>query len=257
MVAMSFPHLRFYRFPVLVFLLSLALAACSPGPVQPAASIQLEEHALAAPPATDQVSFQPLDGSQEEILARHAAEREKAYRPTTTDVAGNPALLPNGEACNLVALLTTGQNPPEQSVQVQLAGAPIFTAGAGLPSPLLPLRGLWCYGGHWALEVLFTNETMWAGQVYVDGELLNEAKGYDEAYGFQLLSGKPFYFYQKDGHTGYSYDGQETDLEYDQIPHYYCCGETALNPVQAEDMVAFFAQKGEDWYYVELGDFGG
>lgn len=242
---------------LLIFcLLSAILAACTSSSPQATPALQLEEHALAAPPDPESGAFQPAEGTREEILARHAGERARVYQKTITELQGKAAISAIGESSNLVATLTTsGGNPPRQSVEVLLAGVPIFTADAGLPSPVLPLQGLWSYGGHWALESLFADESTWAGRVYEDGELLNQEKGYEEAFGFQLLAGKPFYFFERAGQLGYAYDGQEKELDYDDIPHYRCCSETALNPLQAQDMVAFFAQRGEEWYYVELGVF--
>jgi hypothetical protein len=241
---------------LIFFILSAILAACNPVPPLAPSTLQLEEHTLAAAPDPETGAFLPVEGTQAEILARHASERARVYQQMPTTIQGNPALLPNGEASNLAAMMvTTPGDPLKQAVEVLLAGTPIFTADAGLPSPVLPLQGLWTYDGHWALEILFADESTWAGQVFIDGELVNQEKGYDEAFGFQLLAGKPFYFYSREGHVGYAFDGQETDLDYDQIPHYFCCGEAALNPVQSQDMVAFFAQRGDDWFYVELGAF--
>jgi hypothetical protein len=120
---------------------------------------------------------------------------------------------------------------------------------------VLPLQGLWTYDGHWALEILFADTSTWAGQIYIDGELVNRAKGFDEAFGFQLLGGRPFFFYSREGHMGFSYDNQEVDLRYEEIPHYMCCGESSLNPVHAQNMTAFFARQETTWYYVELGVF--
>ncbi len=168
-----------------------------------------------------------------------------------------PALSSLGEKGDLVAVLTTStQGAPQQSVEVSRGGKVIFTANAGMPSPVLPLQGLWTYDGHWVLEILLADANVWAGEIFLDGELVNRVKGYDEAFGFQLLAGKPFFFYQRNGHVGVSYDGREADLNYDQVPHYRCCSEGSLNPIHAQNMVAFFAQRGQDWYYVELGDFG-
>jgi len=74
---------------------------------------------------------------------------------------------------------------------------------------------------------------------------------------YSLLPGRPFTFSTVTGQLGYAYDGQETLLDYDQIPHYHCCGESSLNPLQAEQMVAFFGVQDGEWFYIELGDFSG
>ncbi len=67
------------------------------------------------------------------------------------------------------------------------------------------------------------------------------------------MGGKPFYFFRRGGRIGFSYEGQEVLLGYDRVPHYECCSGAELNPVHAENMVAFFAQRDGKWYYVEIG----
>jgi hypothetical protein len=227
----------------------------SSGPAKNA--LQLTETELSAAPGTDMRSFQPVQGTQEDVLAVHAAERAKTIVFDITDDNGNPVMTAKGEDTSLKAeLFTAAGDTPTQTVQVLRGDEVIFETPAGMPSPALPLQALWTYDGHWALEILLANETTWAGQVFIDGELVNDQKGYDEAFGLQMMAGKPFFFYMRDGHAGYSYDGQETDLEYSQIPHYNCCSESVTNPGPAENMVSFFAQRDGTWYYVELGAFG-
>lgn len=219
-------------------------------------TLQLEEHPLANPPQLEPLGFQPLQGTQEEILAKHATERAAVYQNGVFTFQDNPAIRSIGDNADLLAVMTTAsQGEPTQTVKVMRGETVIFETDAGLPSPLMPLQGLWTYNGHWALEILFADSTTWAGEVFIDGELINQAKGYNEAFSFQLLAGKPFFFYYRNGHAGYSYDGQETDLAYNEIPHYHCCSEDAVNPVQAQNMVAFFGKKEANWFYVELGSF--
>jgi hypothetical protein len=69
------------------------------------------------------------------------------------------------------------------------------------------------------------------------------------------MQGKSFYFFNKQGHWGIIYDGQTLDLGYTNISHYGCCSASVLNPISAENIVAFFAQRGATWYYVEIGAF--
>jgi hypothetical protein len=249
-----------YRIPPLGIILSVlvgfALGGCGASSPQSGAPLQLEEHPLAAAPKPDPLLFLPLQGTQEEALAQHAANRAAGYARTVISVGGNPAIASLGDNSDLLAVLaTSAQGQPEQIVSILKGGETIFQTSAGLPSPVLPLQGLWTYDGHWAVEILLADESTWSGQVFIDGELVNAMRGYDEAFGFQLLAEKAFYFYRRDGHMGYSFDDQETDLDYQEIPHYRCCGESGLNPVQARTMVAFFADRANSWVYVELGDF--
>lgn len=91
------------------------------------------------------------------------------------------------------------------------------------------------------------------GHLVRNGVLLNESYGYDEAFGFQLLNGKPFYFYARNEQIGISFADEEIMLGFDKILHFGCCSAGMLNPNRAERMVSFFAQRNEAWYYVEIG----
>lgn len=214
----------------------------------------LKEHQLMEKPSIIPLTFQPIEGSQDEVLAINEAERVKILTNEVFTIEGHPAMNALGENKNLQAVVyTASEGQPLQTVKVMRDSETIFEAPAGLPSPAVPIQALWTYDGHWTLEVLYSDETTWAGRVFIDGVMVNEQKGYEEAFGLQLLDGKPFFFYKRDGKIGYSYDGNETILGYNEIPHYFCCAETEYNPIQAENMVAFFAQKDNTWYYVELG----
>jgi hypothetical protein len=221
-----------------------------------AGTLKLEEHQLSGAPELVPLSFIPLEGNQAEVLAKHSSERALSITNEAVMVEGNPALSALGESTDLQAVVRpTSQGKPDQTVELLRGSEVIFQAPAGLPSPAVPVQALWTYDKHWALEILYSDESTWAGKIYIDGVLINDQKGYDDAFGLQLLAGKPFYFFSRDGQVGYSYNGKETDLGYDEIPHYRCCGESEINPKPGQNMVAFFANKANTWYYVELGIF--
>ncbi len=116
--------------------------------------------------------------------------------------------------------------------------------------------GPWTYNGHWALVLLDAKPDAAQGpapydRLIVDGQDINSAKGYEQSFQFALLDGRPFYFYQKGGKIGVSFDGQEMAQNYDEIPHYQCCTPALLNPGKSMNMVWFFARRGNNWYYVE------
>jgi len=69
------------------------------------------------------------------------------------------------------------------------------------------------------------------------------------------LNNQPFYFFSKSGKIGISYQDRAIALGYNEVPHYNCCSAAELNPRRAFAMVAFFAQRGEQWYYVKAGVF--
>lgn len=115
----------------------------------------------------------------------------------------------------------------------------------------------WSYNNHWALVLLDAklgdNQEDWKmiDRVIQDGQDINEVKGYEQSFQFAVLDSRPFFFYQKNGKIGISFDGQEIDKEYDEIPHYNCCSPAMLNPRISMNMVWFFAQRDGKWYYVE------
>ncbi|MGA9532732.1 MAG: hypothetical protein WBR18_08470 [Anaerolineales bacterium] len=219
-------------------------------------SLMLEEHPLEREPDADTASFEPVGSNQQYVLNVHKHMREDTVNNAVTSVDGMPAIRSLGDTDGMMAVLeTSNENPPRQTVTVLRGEDELFSVDAGLPSPVLPLQSLWSMDDDWTLEILYADQEVWSGQIYVNGGQLNTDRGYDEAFGYQYLADKPFYFFNRAGELGYSYDGRETSLKYDQIPHYNCCSESTLNPVHARDMVAFFAQQGEQWYYVELGQF--
>jgi hypothetical protein len=249
---MTHLHLRSLAMGILVVI----LAACAPLSLPWSRGLVLEEHALVAAPESIPLTFQPLQGTQDDILAKHARDRSQTYSSVTLSKDGKPAMQSVGDSDELLAVIvSSAENPLRQIAKVYRGDQEIFSVDAGMPSPAVPLQGLWTYDGHWALELVYSDQDLWIGRIYIDGELINDAQGYGEAFGFQLLDGKPFYFFTRNGTAGYSFDGKETDLGYEEVIHYRCCAESTLNPVQAQKMVAFFAARDSTWYYVELGRF--
>ncbi len=112
------------------------------------------------------------------------------------------------------------------------------------------------YNGHWALVLLDAKGSAQQGwerwdRLIQDGQDINQIKAYEHSFQLTLLDGRSFFFYQKNGKIGISFDEQEIAKDYDEIPHYQCCTEALLNPGTSMNMVWFFARRGNDWYYVE------
>lgn len=133
-------------------------------------------------------------------------------------------------------------------------GQEIYKIDAGHASPVSALRGIWAYDTHWVLETnYYTDDTPFNGKITQDGVSLNDANGYEEAFNFQTINGRPFYFFQKDGLINASYDGQLISLDYEKIPHYACCSGGETNPRIWKNMVAFFGVRGKEWYFFQIG----
>ena len=237
-----------YLVTILVILL-ISISACSPKP-----NLSIEEHPIKTMDwEGEDLTFDPIEGNKEDILAKHADDRSKQAVSFSPPIGVGDDTLDAKESYNdnLVSVDVYRNGNLEMSIE------------AGVISPISNFRGLWKVDDHWFLEVAHVEENpinpnaaliIW-GEIYQDGESLNEKYGYDEAFNFQILSDKPFYFFSKDGVMDYSYDGEETELGYSEIPHYLCCSASAFNPLAAENMVTFYASKGEQDFYVEIGDF--
>ncbi len=268
---MKFTYERTISFLFLALTI-LFLNSCSSKQVAQTTSpskLTIEEYPLQYAPTTDPLSFTPEQGSQEEILAKHQQERGIPVPNNSMLFEGQPAFSVQVGNENLIALesytnTVTNQGTFQKvTAKVLKDSQMIFSTDAGDVSPINNLRGLWTYSDHWIIEVahvtlnLLSNETPLepVGQIIQDGESLNDHNGYDQAFGFQLIKRKPFFFFQQNGKIGISYDGKQSPLEYDQIPHYQCCSAAELNPRIAPNMVSFFAQRQGKWYYVEIGIF--
>ena len=243
---------------LLALCLLISVAACKKAAPLKNGGLTLEEYSLTGPPDLDNGIFQPIGVSQDVVLAKHQAERERIVSNKVSHTPENfyPLMESRGPGQDLAAAIGTSPGEPfRQTIELLQGDQILFKADAGMPSPVMPLQSLWTYEDHWVLEILYAEEEVWEGRIFRDGLLLNDILDYQEAFGFQLLAGKPFYFLMRENKLGYSFDEVETGLPYDKIFHYGCCSSGYLNPLPAENMVAFFALTGDDWFYVELGDF--
>jgi hypothetical protein len=263
-----------HKVPLFIVLFTLlCLDGCGSKAATPAglpSGLSVEEYQLTSAPGVEPLTFLPVQGTQEGILAKHQQERENTFPDDSVVVSrwpGKFVQLGNDRLETQLSYTPYETNVgtfEHVAVQVSRNGEVFYSIPAGDGSPINSVQGLWAYSNHWVLEIAYVTEKILpqneisidsSGQIVEDGELLNERHGYDEAFGFQLMDGRPFYFFQREGRMGISYDGQEVPLGYAQIQHHRCCSGSALNPRIARNMVAFFAQRDGDWYYVEIGVF--
>ena len=113
--------------------------------------------------------------------------------------------------------------------------------GQSIHSPLVDFL---TYDEHWALEL--------TDQVIIDGKSVNNLKAYQKSYEFHVLGGKPLYFFEKAGKVNLSYDSEEILFDGTIVPHGNCCSESELNPRQVGNLLIFFMNKNQQWYYVEI-----
>jgi hypothetical protein len=239
---------RLFLFAVAGILL-ISLTACSPK-----SALSIEAYAIRAMDWEDEsLTFEPLEGTRDAIMTKREVERSQPA------ITFTPPVMVRSDSINVIEQYTGSQ----VTVEVTRNDLLLMAVDAGVISPINNFRGLWVVGEQWFLEVAHVEENpadpnaaliIW-GEIFTDGNSLNDQHGYDEAFNFQILDGMPFFFFSRGGELGYSYDGCETKLDYTDIPHDLCCSASAFNPLPAEKMVAFYASEGEQDYYVELGVF--
>lgn len=234
----------------------ISVPELSPPPAVFPPELTIEEYELAQHPDTEPLFFKPITGTANTVLAKHETERGQSVE------GGYSVYLDNGQLIQAEEILqATGSSEPSHVLNITITqnGNEIFSTQAAV-SPITAIRGLWSIENHWFAEIAVTQDdgsfrSFTKGDVFKDGISSNETHGYTESFGFQLLHGKPFYFFEKFGRVGVSYDGQDIPLGYDYVPHNGCCSIGELNPKMYENMVGFFAVRGDKWYYVEIGVF--
>jgi hypothetical protein len=143
---------------------------------------------------------------------------------------------------------------------------PVIPTSDGLSMVYGRIEGLYVLNESWILEVVRdeirkaddgSEIPILVGELYLDGELLNEKYDYDAAFEFQILAGKPFFFFERDGKFGISYDWHEYELPVESIIHYTCCSGAANNPLHFENLVAFVTSQDQKLIYYELVNIQG
>lgn len=116
----------------------------------------------------------------------------------------------------------------------------------------------WEYDNHWVIEVVANNADSMPPindkiDIIRDGVSLKLENGYKEVFAFQVLAGKPFYFFKKEDDTmGINYNDKEIMVDYDDVrysnPHPGLDGGI----VQYQNMVDFAAAKNGVWHVVVI-----
>lgn len=137
-------------------------------------------------------------------------------------------------------------------VSVYAGSGVLYTASLPVGGSAVSYSNLHTWGqsttgdqSHWVLE--------FDGHVIVDGQDFNQTNNYNEVFSWQVVGGKPFFFFTRDGLTHLNYAGRDLLYTYDQVIH-GGSGEAALyNPGSSDQLVWFYALRDGLWYYVEAG----
>ncbi len=126
------------------------------------------------------------------------------------------------------------------------AGQVVYTVIPDGPFVEPPTKGLWSWDGHWVLEL--------ENDIIIDGQSLSAQAGYEAAFGWQLIGGQPFYFFQQGGQIAMSYACTTIEpYRFSEVIHNQCCEGSMFNLSGNAFMVWFYAQKDGMWDYVEAG----
>jgi len=211
-----------------------------------------QEHELLQHTDVEPLAFKPVTGNFSDVFEKSNAEWGQP-------ISGKKFVnLQNGQQIQAEETSqATGQPDPSQVINIAFLQNETKILEIQTPvSPIPALRGLWAIGNDWFAEIAAPQNDSFRsfakGDIFKNGMSLNEMYAYSESFGFQLLGGKSFYFFERFGRVGISYGGQEIPLGYERVIHYQCCSAGELNPRTFENMVGFFAVRGDKWYYVEI-----
>ncbi|MDR3590497.1 MAG: hypothetical protein P4N41_12660 [Negativicutes bacterium] len=204
-------------------------------------------------------------------LDEAALQQGSQLSAETPDAAGY-GLATEYQGSLLTAVQNFNHDYSQGWVTVAQDGRVIYQIYTGPASLIFSLRGLYSFAPcatctrHWMLETAFidrnTNDSLiddqGIGQLVEDGTLINKKYGYQTAFNFQTLDGKPFYFFQRIASLKSAstidawYNGLIIPLGFDEIPHYGCGDASELNPRGWADRLVFFARRGQNWYFVQI-----
>jgi hypothetical protein len=119
----------------------------------------------------------------------------------------------------------------------------VYTGTAIAVGAYMPLRSFTTWDGHWVLEV--------DDHLIMDGQDIDQAKGYGAAFGFTRIGGQSFYFFEQDGLVRISYGDQVLPNAYETVFHNQCCEASIHNVESGPDTVWFHALRNGTWYFVE------
>ena len=202
-----------------------------------------------------------LKETAEEILPAFADADWNTYSPMPREVQIGEDLFSFQTEEILPQEDIGGIEVSRQEANILKNGELLMTIPLGTTGPINPVYGIYTDGSAWYFEIDRGESYMGEdggivipnlGDIYRDGESLNELEGYDESFGFTLLAGRPFYLFERSGEFGYSLDGVEYSLPYTNIWHHRCCSAGMLNPRSSEDSVAIFAEKGDQLHLIVL-----
>ena len=86
--------------------------------------------------------------------------------------------------------------------------------------------------------------------ILLNGEELTGPPLFDSAYHANLLAGRLFFFFERDGQRGWWFDGEETVTDYDLFFHDQCSSPGMWNPYFFRDGFELFARRDSIWYLV-------
>lgn len=188
----------------------------------------------------DPGDYAPYQFEWKTITPEWVYQKNAAYR--TTDGLGWP-IPPVQVGGHEIAVSEDWQQPKNYAV-VTRDGTEIYRLETRPPAGSSPIRGLWAWKDQWVLEV--------EGHIVVDGQELAQSLGAQETFDWQIMGGKPFYFFIKDGIVNAMYGDEVLPLGYDAVVHDTCCEAGAFDVGHNANMVWFYAKKDGIWRYVEL-----
>lgn len=187
-----------------------------------------------------------------QIYQRHIESSGNAYRSGFTGrLSPNEMLIED-----TIGILAKKVDSEKWVMTINIGGKKVYETELADLASIPGFVQNWSYDNHWAIEIIpypFPNKTALAtnffsggsvsiADVIVDGISIRRTNKYKEVFGFQLLAGKSFFFFRTDNGVGVSYDGQTSDILFDDVLYRNYWSGFDSDPVQYENSVLFRAR---------------
>ena len=132
-------------------------------PIPNNSGLTIEENEIRGSIGIEPLTFQPVHGSQQTVLGRHAQAKQKRFRFSTgwendlvTDYPQTGGKQFRAVQVESGGIAEKGGKIPNITAQVLRDEEVIYTTSAGQSSPISTIRGFWLDGPHWTLEIVNT-----------------------------------------------------------------------------------------------------
>jgi hypothetical protein len=128
-------------------------------------------------------------------------------------------------------------------------------------NPFFDHSGILNFGGDWFMTIRMTvdinpdpeiAEILYSDRTIMSQLNFDKTYQYVRSFGFSVYDYKLFYFFQRNDGYGFALNRVDYNLGFDEILYGLVDEYQDLNPYYSDNLITFFARRGQSWYLVEL-----